>query len=164
MCRTSDLTLSFTSWKAPWCHCGWPGSLRKACGFDSDRRRRIRNRQQRASKRSRESDLISPSLCSLSIERIQNPRFRIKTLALRAEREGRELMDQSTSVDESLIRYDTTKRIIYWAVEILGFARVSVCLWASEQLVLRAGPTVRTITCDVISICSVCEPTVGKPH
>lgn len=36
MRRTSDRTLSRTSWKAPWCHWGWPGSRRKAWGADSD--------------------------------------------------------------------------------------------------------------------------------
>lgn len=28
--------VSLTSWKAPWCHWGCPGSRRKACGADSD--------------------------------------------------------------------------------------------------------------------------------
>lgn len=32
MRRTSDRTLSLTSWKAPWCHWGCPGSRRKASG------------------------------------------------------------------------------------------------------------------------------------
>ena len=34
--RTSDRMVSLTSWKAPWCHWGCPGSRRKACGADSD--------------------------------------------------------------------------------------------------------------------------------
>jgi hypothetical protein len=36
MRRISDRTESLTSWKALWCHWGWPGSLLKACGADSD--------------------------------------------------------------------------------------------------------------------------------
>ena len=50
MRRTSDRTLSLTSWKAPWCHWGWPGSLLKAWGADSDW---VKRRLSRASRNER---------------------------------------------------------------------------------------------------------------
>lgn len=50
MRRTSDRTLSLTSWKAPWCHWGWLDSLLKAWGAESDW---VKRRLSRASRNER---------------------------------------------------------------------------------------------------------------